>query len=243
MKKSLIFVFGCQRSGTSATIHGLKELQNFKIFDETNDLIHKKSNDRNYIRLKPFNELKAIFESQNENVIVVKPLVESQNALNILDYFKGSVGLWLYRDYKSVVKSLIKKWGAKAGLRMLEMIIKDSSNWRSEKFDKNTIRFVKSLLNLDLSPIDTASMFWYLRNSHFFKQNLQSHKRICLVKYSNLVSEPIYLGKRLAKIGFENDLKGDFYHSNSLNKGKNLEIHPIISQICADLFDRLNTNH
>jgi len=243
MKKKIIFIFGCQRSGTSATIKGLKGLEDFKIFSETNDLIHKKSSDKNYIRLKPFNELKVIFENQKEPVIVLKPLVESQNAFDILDYFEGSIGLWLYRDYKSVVNSMLKKWGAKVGLRMLEMIEKNSSNWRSEKSDENTIRFVKSILNLELLPQDTASIFWYLRNSHFFRQNLQSHNRICLIKYSNLVSEPVYLGKRLSKIGFQNDLKGDFYHSKSLDKGKDLKIHPIINQFCTDLFDRLNTIH
>lgn len=244
MDRNIIFIFGCQRSGTTATINGLGKLENVKIFKEVGDVVHRKSEENVRIRLKSLPKIKEIIQQYPDKKIIIKPLVESQHAVRMLKFFPNSIGLWLYRDYKSVVHSMLEKWNENVGFTLLRYMADNNvKNWRSQLTDKQQRALAKEMLKLGLSPEDAASLFWYFRNQHFYRQKLQYHERISLIHYSSLVSDANYLDVQLKKMDFEIDVAGDFYHKRSLKKEIKTSLNPIIESMCDGMFNRLNESH
>ncbi len=244
LDKKLIFVFGCQRSGTTATIDGLKQVDDLRVFDEDNQLTnryHQRYDKGLALRLKPLEELRDVFAECQERTLVVKPLVESQNANSILEFFETAVGLWLFRDFRDVVCSMLEKWGDRVGMTPLESIVqRRQGDWRSEKVDDAMREFVKATMDrLPLSPADAAALFWYLRNLHYFRQGLDRHRRVRLIDYAQLVSDPRLLPQVLGELGMGIDVPPGIYHRNSVAKGRDLAIHPIVRQLCDGMFGRL----
>lgn len=241
MDKNVLFIFGCQRSGTTATINGLQELDNVKVFREVNEVIHKKAPGKFNIRLKPFNKLKEIFSEIKEDLIVVKPLVESQNAVELLDAFPGSKGIWMYRKHEEVIASMIKKWGKNVGKTMLRSIRgNDKENWRSEKTE-HMQDLVTSINIKKLSPESAACLFWYIRNTFYFKQDLFHDNRMLLCSYNNLIELENYLTRLLVNLNLMDEfVTTNFYRRVTSSKPlDNSAINAYIKYLCADQYDRL----
>jgi len=241
MEKKILFIFGCQRSGTTATINGLEKMEDFKIFREVNDQIHKREKGKYNIRIKPTAELLPIFNQLKERVVVVKPLVESQHALNLLEDFPNSNGLWMFRNHAEVVKSMIKKWGPDVGKTMLRVIKNDKTgNWRSEKTDH--VKELVSSINIKrMSSESAASLFWYIRNSFYFKQKLYNNERILLCSYQRLIDQKNYLTELLSHFEYmEKNRLTDFYKrvTEQENSGMQL-INPYIKHMCDGQYERL----
>ncbi len=89
-EQTILFVIGCQRSGTSITTQVFHLDWNTKVYEEYSELSSEDSVGR--IRLNPFDKVKAVIEKNKIPFIVTKPLVESQNILKLLDYYKNSKG-------------------------------------------------------------------------------------------------------------------------------------------------------
>ena len=93
--QSILFVVGCQRSGTSIVTDVLNRELNTKSLGEFNVLT---SNDPiGKIRLNSLESVKEEFSKSKAPFIVVKPLVESQNTPELLSYFDNSTALWIFR--------------------------------------------------------------------------------------------------------------------------------------------------
>jgi hypothetical protein len=81
--QSILFIVGCQRSGTSMIMNVLNRDLNAKCFGEFSPLT---SNDPiGKIRLNSLESIKRDFSRIRAPFIVVKPLVESQNTPELLN--------------------------------------------------------------------------------------------------------------------------------------------------------------
>jgi hypothetical protein len=109
-RKTILFIFGCQRSGTTLLTEIFeRDFDNTKVYGEFS---HLSSHDKkHHIRLNPLHLVKAQIDNSRPSLVILKPIVESQNALKLLDYFQNSKVLWVYRHYKGVSLSHIEKWG------------------------------------------------------------------------------------------------------------------------------------
>ncbi len=91
LPRSILFIVGCQRSGTSIMQIVFKRDMNTRSFGEFSEL---SSNDsKSGIRLNSFELVEKEFSKVKAPFIVAKPLVESQNILQLLDYFRNSKAL------------------------------------------------------------------------------------------------------------------------------------------------------
>lgn len=245
--KKVLFIFGCQRSGTTATLNYFKTLKHVKTFKEHNDIIHFKNrhcNEKYILRLCNFEKLIGIINDQKEEMVVIKPLVESQRAKHILESIPNSVGIWMYRNPKDVVASIITKWGGRIGSEFIDAIVENvKGNWRSEYVDNQLTNFLVQLKKQCgfLTIHDKAAIFWYIRNTFFFSQQLHNNPKISKVSYFYLVNRKPYLLNKLFKLGFDIKIREiDFFNKKSIGKGKNIILHPLVNQLCYDLFKRLN---
>ena len=80
-EKDIAFIIGCQRSGTTMIYDIFTKDLDTKTYDEFSKL---SSLDRYKIRLNPLDLVKKEIKKVKPSFLILKPLVESQNILNLL---------------------------------------------------------------------------------------------------------------------------------------------------------------
>lgn len=240
-KKKILFIIGCQRSGTSLMSEIFEKDSNAKTFSEFSKLSSK---DDHKIRLNPFPSVKEDLLKVRVPLLVLKPLVESQNALELLKGFDGSKALWMYRDYNDVASSNFKYFGINNSISDLRPIVEnESGNWRSEKVSKNVREIITSHFSENMNLHDAAVLFWYARNSLYFELGLDHNPDVLICKYEDLVTN----SERVVKTIYGN-LKQTYpgskihkmIHTNSLKKGKSIKLSPEIEQLAKGLLGKLD---
>ena len=243
MKKKLLFVVGCQRSGTTLVQNILKRDRNAKIYPERSRLTSHDS--QTGIRLNSLDDVKAELGRDLAPLIVLKPLVETQNVLALLQYFDGAKALFLYRHYEDVVASDLKRFGLESGMRNLLPIIRNESwNWRAEHVPEPVREIVARHFSETMQPYDAGALFWYVRNHLFFDLALFDYRSVWLCKYEALVREPMQVMRRIYYFG---DVPFKLsarivrnVHARSVGRGQGIRLSPEIRQICEELLQSLD---
>lgn len=240
--KTIAFIMGCQRSGTSLTYWIFERDFNAKIYRESSSLSSKDTVEK--LRLDPLPEVKAAFDKHAVPLIVAKPLVESQRAQELLDRFPDAKILWLYRHYQDVASSNLKAFGMDNGVRDLRPILaREQGNWRAENVSDETLATLKRFFAEDMNPYDAAALFWYARNRLFFEQRLDSNPRVMLCRYENLVTDPTtFMHNVYAFLGvpYPGDQITQDVHPQSVGKGRKSKLTPDVDALCAGLLAELD---
>lgn len=240
-KQRILFILGCQRSGTSLMTRIFFRDIYAKVYRESSKL---SSQDIEKLRLNSLDLVQKNFENEKAPLIVLKPLVESQNTPQLLDFFANSAGLWLYRHYKDVAISNLRAFGMTNGIADLRPIIENQvANWRSEKVSCATRAIIAEHFVETMNPHDAAALFWFARNQLFFELGLESHPRVFLCQYEALVTQPKSIMREIYKsIGctYPGDQIISEVHANSLKRGGNIQLSPPIEKLCNELWERIN---
>lgn len=233
--KKILFIVGCQRSGTSLMTRLFFRDIRTKVYRESSILSSK---DIYRLRLNPLPEVKSRLARDNAPLIILKPLVESQNILKLLDYFDSSYAVWLFRNYKDVVNSNLKMFGMRNGIKDLMPIANnDHSDWRSEKVSSITRSIIKRFYSEKMSPYDAAALFWLVRNRIFFDLQLLNNPKVLMCRYEDLVKNPIgVINEIYSKINFplpKNEITKEV-HDRSVKKGSEILISKEIENLCIE---------
>ncbi len=238
--KKVLFVFGCQRSGTNMILEIFERDMNAKTYEEFSKLSDK---DKFKIRLNPLPEVKEEINKDKVGLVVLKPLVESHRVNELLDYFEGSKALWAFRNYKDVASSNLRHFGINNGIKDLTPIYEnDKSDWRGAGASEKIRKLVSKYYSKNMNPYDAAVLFWYVRNEIFFEQKLYENPDILMVRYEDLVTDPETMMKKIYEfIGREFPGNHIFakVHSSSLGKGKEINISPEIKDLAEEMTSRL----
>jgi hypothetical protein len=242
ISKKILFIIGCQRSGTTLMTKIFERDINAKVYGEFSEL---SSNDRDKIRLNPLDSVKNKIDKNKLPLIILKPLVETQNSRKLLNYFYNSKALWLFRHYKDVAFSNINIFGIKNGISNLRPIVnREIDNWRSEYVSKPTRATVLKYFSEDMNPYDAACLFWYARNKLLFELGLDTNSDVMLCKYEELVVNPFATMQRVYKFlnhMFPGKKIVIDVHTKSVSKGKNIEISPEVEKVCEEMLQKLNS--
>ena len=238
-----LMIMGCQRSGTTLISNVLDTPKYTRVYGEFSPLSDQ---DPAKIRLNTTENILCRFNSVHAPLVVTKPLVESQNARELLSSIPNSYILWAYRNYKDVALSDIKKFRNIGGHGNILAFVNDAtSNWRNEHASLQTIEIIKSLYSTKLKPIEAASLFWYARNILFFEQKLAQDKYVSLWSYDDFVknagSHINNLMRWLDMPQSNRNLSKDVF-VESIGTAKSLPIDHDIDALCSNLQERLDSN-
>lgn len=240
--KLITFIVGCQRSGTSLMNRIFEKDFGTKVYGERSKLSSLDLEKR--LRLNPLDLVKRDLEKDKVGLVILKPLVESQNIVDLLNYFPGSKSLWMFRGYKQVVSSNLKRWGMRNGINNLRPIVKEeTNNWRSQRVSTETRSLICKYFHEDMNPYDAAALFWLARNRLFFELDLQRNPNITLCKYEDLILHPhttmrkvyAFLGKN-----YPSDRIVSMVNANSLGSGKEVWLSPDVENLCSNMLDDLD---
>ena len=141
--------------------------------------------------ISSLSDIDKVATRQHAPIMVVKPLVESQRSIEILDYFPKSFGIWMVRHYKDVANSSFRKFGVEATRRNLESVLNnDYTHWMAEGASDRVRETVNRFYSDDMPPLDGKALIWYVRNSLYFEHDLENHPRVRLLHYNDIVSRP-----------------------------------------------------
>jgi hypothetical protein len=184
---TLGFVVGAQRSGTTMLLEALDRSRQTAVYHE----YHSQAMDA--FRLRPLPVIERLAATSAAQVMVLKPLTESQSVDVLLERFPDAKAIWMFRGYQDVANSAVAKWpgdntrfanavrdGRLAGL-----------DWQAERINPEVLELVAHLAGGDLTEQEGAALFWYARNHLYFDRKLHDDPRVRLVEYEELVSDPL----------------------------------------------------
>ncbi len=237
--QNILFILGCQRSGTTLISRVFDNILFAKVFGEYNRFANPPKGKR-ALRLRTVSELSKDLAIFNQPLKVMKPIVDSQIACRLLNEVENSSVLWVYRDFKEVALSNIKKFGENhGGYAHVEAIIKsDANNWRGENISEHTQKVIEQHAEKGLNALEASCLFWYARNRLFFEQKLEASDRVTLWKYDEFVASPkLLLDQLLQKLGYPiSKTRVTREVSNqSIGNAKSIEISSDIADLCSAL--------
>lgn len=238
----VLFVVGCQRSGTDMVIAILDRDLKARTFPEMSKLTSQDQPAQ--LRLNPLAEVKRELNKVPAPLIALKPLVESQNVLKLIDYFRPAKAIWLYRNYQAVSASHIKRWGGHNSVHDLKYIVdRTPDNWRTENISDELHEIVARNFSLAMDVYDAAALVWYVRNSHYFTLNLAANPDVTICRYEDLVQQPADVMRSVYDfigLKYPGDHIVSIVHSNVVNRGHNLTLSPEIKSLCEGLQAQLD---
>lgn len=241
-RPTVVMIQGCQRSGTSLTYWIFERDFNARIYRESSVL--SSADTAEGVRLNPLDEVTAEVERHTVPLVVMKPLVESQRALELLDSFDDGRVLWLYRHYQDVASSNLKAFGMENGINDLRPLVhNEAGNWRAENSSEETRAIVGRFFSEHMNPYDAAALFWYARNRLFFEQNLDQDPRVLLCRYEDLVTRPAETMRGVYQfIGqpYPGDQVVQDVHPQSVGKGRESRLSAEVETLCTQLLDDLD---
>jgi hypothetical protein len=246
--KRIVFIFGCQRSGTTLMQQIFDRDFHTKVYGEFDAKVYAeyseagRSANGKHFRLKPLEEVKAVMDRDRARLIVAKPIVETQNALKLLAYFPGSKALFMYRNYAAVASSNLKLFGRMNGINNLWPIVNGASpNWRSEGVRQEIRAMVAARFHEDMNPYDAAALFWYVRNRFFFDLGLDRHPAVKPFKYEALVRDPSGMIRRVYRLVDREPprARGTVVRGEAGSR-KEIKLSADIDQLCRELLERLD---
>lgn len=247
-EKKIIFIFGCMRSGTTLLSHIFDAMPFTDVYGEYSAL---SAQDPYRLRWTSLDDAQAILSESPAPLIVCKPLVESQHASALLDYFPNSSAIWLYRHYEDVAASNIVKFGEMEGaINNIRPVVDPDfarnpwTSWLTENVSEESRELLHRYFSLSMKPADAAVLFWYLRNVLFFEQNLTTHDRCEVICYEDFVNAPAQQLTKFFKMAeIDLPLYPSFFrdvHTGSVKKGKALNLTPEIRDLSDTLLHALH---
>ena len=216
---------------------------NSRVFDEISRLSSQDTEEG--IRLNPLDSVSKQITSSAAKLVVSKPLVESHRITELLDFFPNSRAIWMFRHYKDVTRSNLLRWGDGNGFSDLEPIVNsDLDKWRAAGLEPETVDLIKDNWDAGLTAPDAAALFWYSRNTHFFRQKLEADSRVLLVRYEDLVHSPVPTFEKIYRFVDQqypgDSIVGDV-STSSIGKGAELEFTSSIEELCDSMLEQLDS--
>lgn len=237
--KTFFFVFGCQRSGTSITQQLISLCPSVYSYGE-GDLYYFVQGGVDKNRLIDRKEMSRLLKKEKNEYILIKPLYESQNAESLLDAFPLSKAIWIYRDYKEVVRSHLNYYHYNAKDYIKPILGKTSGGWMGEKVSEKIAEIIGILGTEVLTAADCYSLYWIARNDLY--NHVRNDGRVFLLNFEDLLSNT----DRVARGIYQHfGLKYNDWYASLVNKrvkigaGREVLIHPVIEEYCRNTLDEL----
>ena len=174
--------------------------------------------------------------------VVFKALCDSHRVSALLDDFADSSAIWVYRNFDEVVASHSVLWPN--GRNQIDRLVKDRSAavWRGRGMTDETWELVKTLYSPDMNPVSANALFWYYRNQLYFDQKFERDRRVYLVKYEEIATNPFVEVNRLTDFLRLRPTRrmSRYIKLNSVRHTVVTDIDPRIRDICERMLQRLD---
>lgn len=198
-----IFIFGCQRSGTTHLERLFRADPRSVVFGEFSGL----SVTPERTLWAPYSTMKYRIAQQPARYAVIRSLLASHHARKALDEWPASAALWVFRDANSVVDSMVRKWGNSFHAISRRVESDPQGGWELEQLwdaIEAEAEAVEPAAEKAQRVRDVYALFWLYRNALVIENNLADHPRVLLADYADLTERPeAYLNAILSMANIE----------------------------------------
>jgi hypothetical protein len=238
-RHQVLHIVGCQRSGTTMLTEIMDRDARVRVFGELETLFDTVPR---HHRLLPDDEVRDRLAHSGAALNVVKPLVESHRVAELLTLGEGARALWMFRHYRDVASSNLRRFGIRNGIDNLRPIVHDDrDDWRNAGLTAETRELVRSHFDEDMAPHDAAALFWYCRNTLWFGQHLGELPDVRTCRYETLVDDPVdMLGHLYRWVGLTRPAASTAgaVHARSVGRGTE-PIGDEITELCEEMWAAL----
>jgi len=234
-----VLIFGCQRSGTTLLSKLFDDHLRCSVYSEASIL----SNDDQFkLRLNCIEDVISKLNRDVAPIVIMKPLVESQNSRLLLDEIPNSKAIWLFREPSEVVHSAIVKFGPYEGAinKIKPLFDKEFAKnpwtpWLTENISEKLLAEIKPFYAENISANDAGLIFWYLRNMQFFENNLQNDKRAILLSYESLLEG----SDKISNFIDDKKFQLSFSRVSRQSSRKKLDCNIELMNKCKELYNKM----
>ena len=239
--KKVIFIVGCQRSGTTMLQNVFSNDWRTRIFSERNKITNKR---KNSLRLKNETKLSKSLENISSSLLILKPLAETQSINEYNERISNSHVLFLYRNYKDVANSYVKAFNGVVSKDVKSILnINPSKKWLYESLEKSSRNVIRKYHQNDINNYEKACLVWCARNIAFLHQNIASRADTLMLKYENFVNDP---EESIQQIYEFLNVRPPCYritkgvYSKSIGKGESIDISKDIERLCEEILQLMD---
>jgi hypothetical protein len=241
--KATVFIFGCQRSGTTHLERLFRSDPRSVVFGEFSPL----SIAPDKTVWPPLDDLRRRIQTSEGGYAVVRSLLASHRAGEALDSLPGARAVWVFRDPEEVVASMLRKW--RGGFEAISRRVESDADgrWELEQLWNGLHAKVAVLSEAPAGSEgrlrDLYAIYWHARNASYFAQGFENDARIRLLDYRTLLERPAVsvgalteaIGVGAASVSFP--LKTERIHAKSTGRSRYLS--PEVKVMCDALIERL----
>lgn len=230
-----IYILGEMRSGTNMLMDCFEKSLCVDAYNETDPEAFVD------YELIPGPDLQALLRRSKAPFAAFKSIADLTRCSDLMKVHPRSQAVWIFRNYDDVVNSALTLF--KEHREYLRLILEEPerARWRASNLSEASLDLIRDWYN----KVDDASaraLIWYVRNAAYFEQNLdQAKDRILLVRYENLVRDPMQQMRQVYTF-----LDCPFKESNashlnprSVARNEPSSIDPSIRALCDEMFNRL----
>lgn len=234
-----VFIFGCQRSGTTHVERLFRADPRSKVFGEFSAL----SVDAGRTAWRPLEDVASDLKQQRSTYTVARSLLASHRAPEILDTVTPSVGLFMFRDVDGVVNSMFQKWGN--GFRALSETVETGKDgvWDLRDLWERIDAEIEAggPGDADQRTRDSYALYWYARNALMLDERTRA--RLLLVDYADMTAAPSALVDRVLRpLGIRAPwLTFPLATRKADDKRRAVRLSPCVRTRCEKLYESLRT--
>jgi len=235
----IIFIFGCQRSGTTIIQKLISLNTSVKFYGEGDPPYFHNSDSKKHHRIMPTKKINDYLNKESLDVVVIKPLYESHIANQLINSHADSRGIWVFRNYLDVIDSHLHYYNYNVLDYVSPLFSDDGSSWLNEYISDDIRKFIKQFNLKEISEPNAYALFWIARNSLYL--NVVENKNILLVNYEKLITSPEIQITRFCD--FSNLAYCNFYSKmirvNAMSKNVNFKLNSKIEDKCQEIYNTL----
>lgn len=235
----IIFILGCQRSGTTIIQKLIGMNPDVKFYGEGDPPYFNDAESEKHHRIKSSNDVTQSLLQEPLKYIVIKPLYESHNANALITSHQNSKGIWVFRNYIDVIDSHLHYYNYNVRDYISPLFNKSGICWLNENISDEILSFINKFNINDMSDADLYGIFWIVRNSCYL--NTKENENIILVNYEKLITSPLNQISRFCD--FVNLPYYNFYsktiRSNAMSKKVNFKLLQEIEEKCREIYESL----
>lgn len=231
-----VFVVGCQRSGTDMTLRAFDLSLDARVY-WPGDLRAYRAQETDTLREPQV--IRRILARSGAAATVFKPLHHLQRAREFLDTYPDLRIVWLLRNYQDCVNSCVRKWTTMKDTLAQVAADPSQAGWHGDGLTPRLLQLVRTHYHDGLSLESAFALFWYLRNSFYFELSLQSHRRVRIFRYEQLVQPASQEFRRMFQFcgcPFQPAVTREVFAS-SVQRHAPPVIDPRIDDLCGSLMD------